>query len=325
MRTEKLLTVCLVLAASSLSARTVALWPLNWAKTSSRVDGTCLIDSANNLGPWNADYSQDTTSIGWTLPPNLDSGRRWRYRPSRSSAAYFPAPDNSKYFAGGSSVGRYVSVTKDFTLEGWFRMPDLPASGQFYFIANGDGNYNAADSHRWFLTLRRNSPANSGVTWQIYSQRHGTGDAILATLDASQIDSLTNGWHHWAISLEQRTSDVVWRFYQDGTQLGSKAATKCGAIDRESGFFALGGRNATDHVFNGSFSFCRLSDKVLAPEEFLNAPVDRHETVGLWKLDRDACGGINGAPSVGDVHLTGGYPAFHPWNVGGRSYSVGVF
>ena len=49
-------------------------------------------------------------------------------------------------------MGRYVSVTKDFTLEGWFRMPDLPASGQFYFIANGDGNYNAADSHRWFLT-----------------------------------------------------------------------------------------------------------------------------------------------------------------------------
>ena len=315
----------LIFAASPLLARTVALWPLNWVKSSSRVDGTCLIDAANKLGPWNEDYSQDTTPIGWTLPPNLDTGRRWRRRPSRSSAAYFPAPENSKYFACSTSVGRHVSVTKDFTLEGWFRMPALPASGQFYFIANGDGNNSAANSHRWFLTLRRNSPANSGVTWQIYSQRHNTGDAVLATLNASQIDSLTNGWHHWAISLEQRTSDVVWRFYQDGTLLGSKVAAKCGAIDRECGLFALGGRNATDRVFNGSFSFCRLSDTVLAPEEFLNAPVDRHETVGLWKLDRDAHGGINGAPSVGDVHLTGGYPAFHPWNVADRFYSIGIF
>ena len=316
---------CLIFAASPLLARTVALWPLNWVKSSSRVDGTCLIDSANKLGPWNEDYSQDTTPIGWTLPPNLDTGRRWRRRPSRSSAAYFPAPENSKYFACSTSVGRHVSVTKDFTLEGWFRMPALPASGQFYFIANGDGNNSAANSHRWFLTLRRNSPANSGVTWQIYSQRHNTGDAVLATLNASQIDSLTNGWHHWAISLEQRTSDVVWRFYQDGTLLGSKVAAKCGAIDGECGLFALGGRNATDRVFNGSFSFCRLSDTVLAPEELLNAPVDRHETVGLWKLDRDAHGGINGAPSVGDVHLTGGYPAFHPWDVADRFYSIGIF
>jgi len=318
------LVACLFFAAAPLLARTVALWPLNWA-SSSRVDGACLIDSGNWLASWNADYTQDATPIGWTLPPNLDTGRRWRCRPSRSSAAYFPAPENSKYFAGSSSVGKHVSVTNDFTLEGWMRMPDLPASGQFYFIASGDGSLNATNSHRWFLTLRHNNPANSGVTWQIYSQRHGTGDAILATLDASQVDSLTNGWHHWAISLEQGTSDVVWRFYQDGNLLGSKVGTKCGALNRECGFFALGGRNLTDRVFNGSFSFCRISDKALAPQEFLNAPVDRHETVGLWKLDRDTRGGVNGAPSVGDVHLSGGFPAFHPWNVNDIAYSVGVF
>ena len=314
-------TIC----ALPLAARTVALWPLNFYAPSHRVNGVCLLDAANNLGVWNEDYTQDTTPIGWTVPPNLDVGRRWRGRPSRSSAASFSAPEGSQYFAGSSSVGRFVSVTKDFTLEGWMHMPDLPASGQFYFIANGDGNNSAANSHRWFLTLRHNNPAKSGVTWQIYSQRHNTGDAVLATLSESQIDSLTNGWHHWAISLEQRTSDVIWRFYQDGVLLGYKEAPKCGAIDRESGFFALGGRKATDRVFKGSFSYCRLSDTALGPEKFLNAAVDRHETVGLWKLDRDERGGINGAPSVGDVHLTGGYPAFHPWKVDERAYSVGVF
>ena len=64
-----------------------------------------------------------------------------------------------------------------------------------------------------------------------------------------------------------------------------------------------------------------MSDKVLAPAEFLNAAGNSHETVALWKLDRDSYGGIDGSPSVGDTHLTGGFVNFHTWSLTDAAYS----
>ena len=332
MKKSFLIVSGLVLAALPLCARTVALWPLNWDATADKPSGACAIAAENNLAIHSrATFTRDTTDIGWTLPPNPET-RNLRFPSKRTDAAYGSVSSSSDnvgwLFANmNASFLAHVSVTNDFTLEGWFRMPVLPASGKFYFIANGDGNNASATCQRWFLTLRHNSPANSGVTWQIFSQRHNTGDAILATLDAAQVVSLTNGWHHFALSLEQRASDVVWRFYQDGTLLGSKTASKCTGNVASVNCFVLGGRNVDEweRIMKGSFSYCRFSDKALEPEDFLNWGGNMNRTMALWKLDRDAHGGINGAPSIGDEHLTGGFIAFHPWDMSGSAYSAGRF
>ena len=323
MRTEKLLTVCLGLAASSLSARTVALWPLNWNGDAGNVNCRCALDVANNMSvDANLGYTPGQgAELGWALPPNPNRPRRWRFNPMHNSVTYSDGAASAKNFAYSGTFGRHVSVTNDFTIEGWCRFPALPASGKLFFVVSCDGNNTAGDSSRWFLTLRNNNPANSGVTWQIYSNREATGDAILATLSDSQVGALTNRWCHFALSHERRSGDAIWRIYQDGVMLGTKTCGRYADSLGSSITFSLGGRNKTGDVFHGSLAYCRVSDKVLAPAEFLNADGDTHETVALWKLDRDSYGGISGAPSVGDAHLTGGFVNFHTWTLTDAAYS----
>ena len=328
MRTEKLLTVCLVLAASSLLARTIALWPLNWNSTNNRPDGANAVsdsgDGANLTVNSSATFAQDATDIGWTLPPNLEE-RNWRFPPTRTDAGYASSAGSATWLLSSSALVPYVAVTNDFTLEGWIRFPALPASGNFFFVASGDGVNTSATSQRWFLTLRNNGNM-TGVTWQIFSQREGTGDALLVRLSDEQVDTLTNGWHHFALSHQVRASDSIWRFYQDGTLLGSKTASKCtGEVVPANGLLALGGRNQENtRVVKGGFSYWRLSDKALEPESFLNYGGNTHRTMALWKLDRDTRGGLSGAPSVGTAHLTGAFVSFHT-NETGTAYSTSMF
>ena len=323
MRIAKALATCLVLAALPLSARTIALWPLNWNGETGNVNCRCALDVDNNLtADPNLGYAQGQgAELGWALPPNPNSRRRWRFTPTHNSVTYSDGASEAKNFAYSGSFGRYVSVTNDFTIEGWCRFPALPASGGLFFVVSCDGSNTAGNSSRWFLTLRNNNPANSGVTWQIYSNREATGDAILATLSDGQIDALTNRWCHFALSHERRSGDAIWRIYQDGVLLGSKTCTRYAGNLGSAVLFSLGGRNLKGNVFTGSLAYCRVSDRVLAPAEFLNAVGDTHETVALWKLDRDSYGGISGAPSVGDVHLTGGFVNFHTWNLTNADYS----
>ena len=317
-----------LVAGLTASAKTVALWPLNWNEVDCRVNGTCSIDAANDLSPdANVYYTNSVggvAGLGWATPPNLDSGRRWRVAPNNKSDVFALAEKSStaSSFANSANAGKHVSVTNNFTFEGWVRFPSLPASGGLFFVLDGDRNNTGTGNQRWFLTLRNNSPANSGVTWQIYSQRHNTGDAILATLSAEQVISLTNSWHHFALSLEQRTSDVIWRFYQDGVLLGSATGSHCTGATTSTGCLVLGGRGVAGSVFNGSLSYCRLSDKVLDPVEFLNYG-DPHGTVALWRMDRTPDGGVNGAPSVGTATLNGGFVSFCGENFS-TNYSTSV-
>jgi hypothetical protein len=323
MKKSFLIVNSLVLAAMPLFARTVALWPLNWNGDAGNVNCRCALDADNNLSvDSNLEYAPGQgAELGWALPPNPNSPRRWRFSPTHNSVTYSPGTATAKNFAYSGTFGRHVSVTNDFTIEGWCRFPSLPVSGQLFFVVSCDGANTANSSSRWFLTIRNNSPANSGVTWQIYSQREEAKDTILATLTPSQVESLTNRWCHFAISHEQSSGGAVWRIYQDGVLLGDKTLTRDANTLGSQFTFSLGGRNQTGNVIKGSLAYCRVSDKALGPEEFLNASGNSHETVALWKLDRDMYGGISGAPSVGDAHMTGGFVSFHPWNTTGILYS----
>lgn len=61
----------LVLGAGlTVSARTVALWPIEWDPVSGVKDFRCAVDPLNNLV--NSDGAADTSPIGWNLPPNPD-------------------------------------------------------------------------------------------------------------------------------------------------------------------------------------------------------------------------------------------------------------
>lgn len=302
---------CLIalLLANVAVARTVALWPLNWDAANNTIDGRCAIDAANDLSGDTALVYNGSLPLapGWTLPPNPDATGTYLFDPTNATACFSMATSAARNYAYSGTVGRNVTADKDFTLEGFCRFPEIPAAGGLFFVADCDGMYSTG-RQRWFLTLRTDTKGT--VTWQLFAEAHGTGDRVLCTLTAAEALDITRGWHHFALSLEHRTAEdkAIWRFYQDGDLRGAITNAAFAGTVNTSGYFGFGGRNNPGNVFKGAISYCRLSDDVLPPERFLNyseafTPV----TKGLWKLDRTADGGVNGAPTIGVANFSGGF------------------
>ena len=247
--------MCLVLAESPLLARTVAEWPLGCDEKGCP-DGRCAVASANDL------LVGDVTHVG-----KLNDGR---------TALMASGGEEASDFAYSDVVGRYVTPTNDFTLEGWYSFARLPNKGETWMVASAFGGDN-----RWFLTLRRDS-IHKGLTWQIFSGTPRTGDSLLTTV--TDPNTLTNGWHRFALTFAHRTAagEAEWRFYLDGKPSGRRAVKAFEGTFNGGTRFALGGRGRCGNVIAGSLSSCRLSDRVLTPGEFLQ-PDKAHVGTPCWK------------------------------------------
>ncbi len=247
--------VCLVLVVVPLFARTVTVWPLG-CDEKGRPDGRCAVSSANDL------IVGDVTHVG-----KLGDGR---------TALMATGGEEASDFAYSDVVGRYVTPTNDFTLEGWYNFTRLPNKGETWMVASAFGGDN-----RWFLTLRRDS-IHKGLTWQIFAETPNTGNSLLTTV--TDPDTLTNGWHRFALTFNHRTAagEAEWRFYLDGQPAGHRAVKAFQGTFNGGTRFALGGRGRAGNVIAGSLSCCRISDRVLSPAEFLQ-PDMVHVGTPCWK------------------------------------------
>ena len=238
-----------------LSARTVAEWPLGCDEKGCP-DGRCAVSSANDL------IVGDVTHVG-----KLGDGRT-----ALMAAGGAEASD----FAFSDTVGRYVTPTNDFTVEGWYHFTRQPKKGETWMVVSAFGG----DS-RWFLTIRRDS-IHKGLTWQIFAGTPRTGDSLLTTV--TDPSTLTNGWHRFALTFAHRTAagEAEWRFYLDGQPSGRRAVKAFEGAFTGGTRFALGGRGRCGNVISGSLSGCRISDRVLSPGEFL-PPDKAHVGTPCWK------------------------------------------
>ena len=318
---EALTVIALSCHCLTGSAKTIALWPIEWDEAKQCRDGHCAVDPANDLS-FDSDlvYTNMTDGWGWTLPPNPDPD----YPVENTSALHSQGTATAKNYAYSTSVGKYLTADRDFTLEGWFRFPTLPQST--FFVADCGGVNN--DGNRWFLTFR---PPNSdeGTThynWQIYFQPLNTGNVILYMLSTAEEAEITKGWHHWAVVFRHSTDagTACFEFYQDGQRLGVVEKSAYSGTVSGDRFFGLGCRNNLGNVFTGSIDYCRLSDCALEPSQFLCGAKDSEppKTRAFWKLDKAADGGVNGAPSVGNARLYGGYYTYPPGWSGGAAYNT---
>ena len=258
MKTSVIVSVFLwatyAMVALPLSARTVAEWPLG-CDEKGRPDGQCAVSSANDL------LVMDVTHVG-----KLGDGR---------TALMASGGGEASDFAFSETVGRYVTPTNDFTLEGWYNFARLPNKGETWMVASAFGGDN-----RWFLTLRRDN-IHKGLTWQIFAGTPNTGNALLT--DVTDPNTLTNGWHRFALTFAHRTVEgkAEWRLYIDGKPSGVRAVKAFEGTFNGGTRFALGGRGRCGNVISGSLSCCRLSDRVLPPEEFLQ-PDKAHVGTPCW-------------------------------------------
>ena len=135
--------------AGSVSAKTVALWPLNVNKDGS-FDGRCAIHQANDL-TCSAVLTKEYPGTAWSVPPNPDPGNHI-FTPYDIGA--FSAPGGSSPLAKGTSATsalfNALSCTNDFTVEGWIRLDALPTEGTYIslFESKVGGN-------QIFWTIRR--------------------------------------------------------------------------------------------------------------------------------------------------------------------------
>ena len=242
-------------------AETVAFWPLGCGQGTMRPDGRCRVSPENDL------------SI-------LDASRYCELGEPGHTALLTEGGEGLTDFAVGMTTGRYVTPTNDFTVEGWYHFARLPDSNETWMVVSAF----AQTENRWFLTLRRDS-LYPGLTWQLFASKPAIGDSLLTTV--TDPDTLTNGWHHFALTFAHRTvdDDAVWRFYLDGKQAGWRAVRAFEGEFSSAPGFGLGGRGRGGNVICGSLSDCRLSDCVLEPAQFLCAAgKDRaHRVVPKWK------------------------------------------
>ena len=290
------------------SARTVALWPLEATETGA-FDGRCVIDSRNDLSVRN--FALVDSDLGWNLPPRPDAAPHAWNPVNAKALRQVAVADAGNGFLDNNETGIYVARDRDFTLEGWIKILDLPARDQWACLAGGFNDNSS--KNRWTLSLRRRSNENYACSWIIWAQ--GGSDKVAYAYPSEEASfDITNTWMHVALTHKAYVSGQdTWTVFINGVQVGS-SVQQSGAVPTsyETPRFDLGARRTASNPISAIFDYWRLSDKILAPSEFLCAggtgtTIAPSRTVAYWPLEATADGGVDGRDAVGDAPLTSGF------------------
>lgn len=295
-------------------ARTVALWPLE-QREDSLFDGRCLVDSTNNLS-LGASAMMEASGLDWGLPPNPDAAFHMVERANESAVR--SVGGSPCLFNAGGALCRHVARDRDFTIEGWLKFADLPASNDWWFIVGGYDGSQSADQ-RWMLSFRAPEVRAPGegvdaFHWHVYAQT-GIGNVALHRYAQKDLEAMTNGWRHLALVHEAAVGNCErWTFYLDGIQLGQCTGDVKEGQPLLDGRFEIGARvsSGNTRASKALFDYWRLSDAALSPDKFLcagDAGTARpaFETVAYWPLDVTESGAIDSHDVVGDAALSGGF------------------
>ena len=297
--------------ACAMSAKTVALWTLMDAE--SRVNmQTPTVNGRDAFGRYDLTVPSEgvaaTARCGdWEQPPNPDTDPD-RLLLGANTGAY-KLQDAARYLRNDPVGLNHLSLDRDFTLEGWINIPNLPAANNWFYVAGmvPDGN---AGGVRTILSLRNNSGGVNGYSWQVFTANGDRNLFAYGTDEAGRAASeeLLNAWHH--VALTYRRDDggqSSWKFYLDGAFKGEARHAPVTARPVTNGFF-LGGRG--DHGTCAGFDYWRISDAALEPEQFLNAVNSDAgtpcETVAYWPMGRLADGTPDPRDAVGATELSSG-------------------
>jgi len=181
---------------------------------------------------------------------------------------------------GGLRVCRSMEIVdrlypfRDFTLEGWFSLPDRKTEEWPILVQQGEGS--TAGTGGWFVSLLgADKPGECRFHLCVASKVDAD---FPVRLTAEETASLTAGRRHFALTCDadDGTGRSVWTCFLDGVPKGSLAHPKMPvstALGKRQ--FFLGGRDApTRNLMNAAFEGWRLTGRVLTPEAFRPSPAD---------------------------------------------------
>lgn len=290
----------------TVSARTVALWPIEWDPVSGVKDFRCAVDPLNDLV--NSDGAADTSPIGWNLPPNPDGNPHIFYPVSRSA---FTANGASRLQNTTSPLLQQALLPiHDFTLEGFIRFDVLPTASAWQVIARSLPGSTDSDYY-WMWTFRKPNDAEEKYRFQVYTGGQHNGD--LGGTSFSPPEGFVGSWHHVALVYTcNHNGTGKYKVYLDGTVVldDTHGVKNQEPIDTNPNLM-LGGRDG--NYLKGALDYWRLSDEALTADRFLNAgegsgtlvpPAVRSTTVAYWKMSENADGTLDVKDYVGTANLT---------------------
>lgn len=293
-------------ACAEDASSTAALWKLDWNEKTG-MNLRSLVDPVDDLtiaSGSGAKGSGLTASSGGPSNPDTSEG----FLDSIENVGAISL--NKGAFLVSSEVGGKMNQTVPFTFEGWWWRTENP--GDIWFVVFDTQEDGPSAGDRLILSLRLK---DSKVKWVLYEQGH-----IWDTEFPGEVaPDATNGWHHIAFTHDPTGGDGRNRFevFMDGISYGaitSATAITTANCNLKNGRVSIGGRKAGNNATQ-RFDYLRLSNRVLQPEEFLNAagdgiPTQAQSTLAYWKLGYDSeTGELNGRDSVGGNHL--GYSAIY--------------
>ena len=171
MKPLKMLVGALALLSLSAQAKTVALWPLETD------DLRCVVNPSNDLNKVDSNFENTCTDVEWELPPNPDTDRH-ALVPLNRSAVHEKWGTTKTGFLFNSYSGRYLRRDKAFTIEGYMKVLELPASNTWACIlcAYGQVAPNGADNNRWTFSLRRRPEENYACSWIFWGNNAGADE-----------------------------------------------------------------------------------------------------------------------------------------------------
>ena len=311
----KLMILTAAMAASfGLEARTVALWPLE-ADASGKLNGRCVVDWHNDLSCNTSRYVMVDSDLGWNLPPNPDPACH-SYEPLNSKAIRAIPTSSSEQslrrLLHQGSAGPLVFREKDFTVEGWVKLQDLPARDAWWYVV-GCQDDNQQGRNRWQLSFRRRSNENYACSWIIWA--NGGSDKLLYAYESEAASfELTNTWIHVALVHGKVSGSTdSWTLFLNGQQVGqTQNEFWSPPTSPETGCFDIGARGSNANGMLATFDYWRISDEELTADKLLCAGGAGEvrppsHTVAYWPLDVNAEGVVDGRDAVGDSPLTSGF------------------
>ncbi len=314
-----------VLPLSRAEAKTVALWPMEFDERNATGNLRCMIDPANDMSQGADTYlAWRRDGAPWALPPNPDTDRHvydWNNSWALWSTNWPSGAGNYICRAESDAIHHALSVTNDFTLEGWINVHTVPDESGWFILANARGGSSKKGGWIWSMRCQKQSGFNPDFELYVSDDGSGFNDKPLGGIWFTDLTGLTNVWMHVAMvhRAQKANNKSEWAMYTNGVLYASvegKAFSPTETDYTTDRWIELGGRNnGSAQRFKGGLDYWRLSDVALAPSEFLcaggegtAAPVDPSASRFHWPLDRTAQGTIDVASRLGQASFSSGFP-----------------
>jgi hypothetical protein len=274
---------------ASIAPQTLAFYRLDM-KPDGSLDLTNRAANAHHLqAPVGNSETQVTANVDQAVAsvPNPDT--RTPFLGGRTnnagSVTFRTAGSGSRsYLYSNDGLGQKLGTNSAWTVEGWVKFTAL-VSRQVIFDAKANGGLQDG----WMFM-------NYNGLNKRYCLFVGSTPGYIAFPDSTGNETPLNEWLHLALTFDPVSGSGyqgVWECFLNGSSLGQIEYSNTYTRVNTSPFFSIGGRASTwDDALYGSMDLVRVSQGILATNQFLNAggyaaTTNVVATLAYWKLDSD--------------------------------------